>query len=133
MVGVMLSDCPNLVEFSAGVVEVERDGLLTSNAPGRVARDSLTGPPISSRPWACTGLRRIRFAGLKWSEDDAVNDKFLDRRLAALKELEGFTIGGLDEDYNDHPDREVFLESEVLTRLNHRGGPLWRVSMTGKR
>ena len=43
-----------------------------------------------------------------------------------MKELEGFTIGGLDEDYNDHPDREVFLESDVLTRLNHRGGPLSR-------
>ncbi|KAG0049197.1 hypothetical protein BGZ83_005973 [Gryganskiella cystojenkinii] len=129
MVGVILSDCPNLIEFAGGVVEVDPAGLLTSNAPGRVARGSLVGPPISSRPWACTRLRRIRFAAIKWSEDEAINDFFLDRRLAALKELEEFTSGGVDADFHVVGVREE-CEMEGLARSGFYGGPLCKGEYT---
>ncbi|KAG0049196.1 hypothetical protein BGZ83_005972 [Gryganskiella cystojenkinii] len=130
MIGVILSDCPNLVEFSAGIVDVETTGLLTSNAPGRIPRNSWSdrdfkGVPISSRPWACTGLRRMRFKALDWSEEDAVNDKFLDRRLANLKALEEFSIGGFDEDEDDQERASAHsLMAHALAYTEHNGGPL---------
>ncbi|KAG0049198.1 hypothetical protein BGZ83_005974 [Gryganskiella cystojenkinii] len=131
MSGVILSDCPNLVDFAVGVVDVDPAGILTSNAPGRIPRPknrdaNYSGPPISSRRWACTRLRRLRFKALKWSNRDAVDDKFLDERLAQLKELEEFQIGGFDEE-DDH--RETWLLREMYQRMpSHTtpryGGPL---------
>ncbi|GJJ74163.1 hypothetical protein EMPS_06521 [Entomortierella parvispora] len=137
----IMCSCPNLAEFGwhifvvedlfcegdAGAARTEYSSSSSTTATASTASVSSESRGVRMGPWVCTGLRKLTFSVIIWSNTPLCNRAAMEH-LALLKDLRWFAVDQMSCELMSDESQDLFLRDYPWPE-EYCGHPEWSLKM----